>query len=263
LGKIKSQKNFSKYLKSRENKKVPVTVLKNFKESRKIQPLFPSRFQIRKPEDTDDDRKKEKLGWIMDTKSNDQPQAQTVRKKPRKLFFNEVILKQETVIFGALGAVFLSLVCFFVGYKVGHINVYEPEALQKSVVYPKLDGVIKTVPQDREIKAVDLSLPQAPIAIVKQEQKQVQEHVVKWTLQIISYSNTKQHLKQATNLAKAIKDMTGYNTFVAKRGKEIIVCAGRFKFRDSSELKEALKGISKLEYEGKRQFASSYPIQIR
>jgi hypothetical protein len=132
-------------------------------------------------------------------------------------------------------------------------------------VYPKLDGVIKTVPQDREIKAVDLSLPQAPIAIVKQEQvqKQVQEHVVKWTLQIISYSNTKQHLKQATNLAKAIKDMTGYNTFVAKRGKEIIVCAGRFKFRDSSELKEALKGISKLEYEGKRQFASSYPIQIR
>ena len=149
------------------------------------------------------------------------------------------------------------------GYKVGHINVYEPEALQKSVVYPKLDGVIKTVPQDREIKAVDLSLPQAPIAIVKQEQKQVQEHVVKWTLQIISYSNTKQHLKQATNLAKAIKDMTGYNTFVAKRGKEIIVCAGRFKFRDSSELKEALKGISKLEYEGKRQFASSYPIQIR
>lgn len=227
--------------------------------------VLPKPVPDRKPEDTDDDRKKEKLDWITDTKSNDQPQAQTVRKKPRKLFFNEVVLKQETVIFGALGAVFLSLVCFFVGYKVGHKNVLEPEALQKSVVYPKLDGVVKTVPQDREIKAVDLSLPQTPIPIVKQEQKQkqVQEHVVKWTLQIISYSNTKQHLKQATNLAKAIKDMTGYNTFVAKRGKEIIVCAGRFNLRDSSELKEALKGLSKLEYEGKRQFASSYPIQIR
>ena len=73
----------------------------------------------------------------------------------------------------------------------------------------------------------------------------------------------KQHLKQATNLAKAIKDMTGYNTFVAKRGNEIVVCAGKFNFKDSSELKKALKGISKLEYEGKKQFASSYPIQIR
>ena len=113
---------------------------------------------------------------------------------------------------------------------------------------------------DRDSAPADLSLPQAPIAIVKQEPEPV---VNKWTLRIISYSNTKKHLKQATNLAKAIKKMTGYNTFVAKMGKEIIVCAGRFKFRDSSELKEALKGISKLEYEGKRQFASSYPIQIR
>jgi hypothetical protein len=144
-----------------------------------------------------------------------------------------------------------------VGYKIGHKNVLDPEVLQKSVVHPKLDGRIKTVPEDREIKAVDLSLKQAPVATVKQK------HVVKWTLQIISYSNTKQHLKQATNLAKAIKGMTGYNTFVAKRRNEIVVCAGKFNFKDSSELKKALKGISKLEYEGKKQFASSYPIQIR
>ena len=265
FGKDKESKEFFEVFKKPGKQEGASYSIKEFQRKQENPTVIPKPVPERKPEDTDDDRKKEKLDWITDTKSNDQPQYQTVRKKPRKLFFNEVILKQETVIFGALGAVFLSLVCFFVGYKVGHINVYEPEALQKSVVYPKLDGVIKTVPQDREIKAVDLSLPQAPIAIVKQEQvqKQVQEHVVKWTLQIISYSNTKQHLKQATNLAKAIKDMTGYNTFVAKRGKEIIVCAGRFKFRDSSELKEALKGISKLEYEGKRQFASSYAIQIR
>ena len=263
FGKDKESKEFFEVFKKPEKQEGANYSIKEFQKKQENPNVIPKPVPERKPEDTDGDRKKEKLDWIMDTKSNDQPQAQTVRKKPRKLFFNEVILKQETVIFGALGAVFLSLVCFFVGYKVGHINVYEPEALQKSVVYPKLDGVIKTVPQDREIKAVDLSLPQAPIAIVKQEQKQVQEHVVKWTLQIISYSNTKQHLKQATNLAKAIKDMTGYNTFVAKRGKEIIVCAGRFNLKDSSELKEALKGISKLEYEGKRQFASSYAIPIK
>ena len=122
---------------------------------------------------------------------------------------------------------------------------------------PSWTEKLKLYRKDREIKAVDLSLKQAPIATVKQE------HVVKWTLQIISYSNTKQHLKQATNLAKAIKDMTGYNTFVAKRGNEIVVCAGKFNFRDSSELKKALKGIRKIEYEGKKQFASSYPIQIK
>jgi hypothetical protein len=217
--------------------------------------VFPKPVPERNLEDTDDDRKTDKLGWITDTQSRDR--VQTVDKKSRKLFLNEVVLKQETVIFAALGAVFLSLACFFVGYKIGHKNVLDPEVLQKSVVHHELDGRIKTVPKDREIKAVDLSLKQAPIAPVKQE------HVVKWTLQIISYSNTKQHLKQATNLAKAIKGMTGYNTFVAKRGKEIVVCAGKFNFKDSSELKKALKGISKLEYEGKRQFASSYPIQIR
>ena len=260
FGKDKESKEFFEVFKKPGKQEGASYSIKEFQRKQENPTVIPKPVPERKPEDTDDDRKKEKLDWITDTKSNDQPQYQTVRKKPRKLFFNEVILKQETVIFGALGAVFLSLVCFFVGYKVGHINVYEPEVLQKAVVYPKLDGVIKTVPQGREIKAVDLSLPQAPIAIVKQEPEPV---VNKWTLRIISYSNTKKHLKQAANLAKAIKDMTGYNTFVAKRGKEIIVCAGRFKFRDSSELKEALKGISKLEYEGKRQFASSYPIQIR
>ncbi len=260
FGKDKESKEFFEVFKKPGKQEGASYSIKEFQRKQENPTVIPKPVPERKPEDTDDDRKKEKLDWITDTKSNDQPQYQTVRKKPRKLFFNEVILKQETVIFGALGAVFLSLVCFFVGYKVGHINVYEPEALQKSVVYPKLDGVIKTVPQDREIKAVDLSLPQAPIAIVKQEQ----EHVVKWTLRIISYSDTKKHLKQAAYLAKAIKKMTRLNdVFVAKQGKEIIVCAGRFDLKDSSELKEALKGISKLEYEGKRQFAGSYAIQIR
>ena len=260
FGKDKESKEFFEVFKKPGKQEGASYSIKEFQRKQENPTVIPKPVPERKPEDTDDDRKKEKLDWITDTKSNDQPQYQTVRKKPGKLFFNEVILKQETVIFGALGAVFLSLVCFFVGYKVGHINVYEPEVLQKAVVYPKLDGVIKTVPQDREIKAVDLSLPQAPIAIVKQEQ----EHVVKWTLRIISYSDTKKHLKQAANLAKAIKEMTRLNdVFVAKQGKEIIVCAGRFNLKDSSELKEALKGISKLEYKGKRQFAGSYAIPIR
>ncbi len=255
FGKDKETKEFFEVFKKPEKQEGIRYNSKVFQRKQENPTVFPKPVPERNTEDTDDDGKTEKLGWITDTQSRDR--FQTGGKKFRKLFLNEVILKQETVIFAALGAVFLSLVCFFVGYKIGHKNVLEPEVLQESVVYSKLDGGIKTVPQDREIKAVDLSLKQAPIAIVKQE------HVVKWTLQIISYSNTKQHLKQATNLAKAIKGMTGYNTFVAKRRNEIVVCAGKFNFKDSSELKKALKEISKLEYEGKRQFASSYPIQIR
>ncbi len=260
FGKDKESKEFFEVFKKPEKQEGANYSIKEFQKKQENPNVIPKPVPERKPGDTDDDRKKEKLDWITDTKSNDQPQSQTVRKKPGKLFFNEVILKQETVIFGALGAVFLSLVCFFVGYKIGHRNELEPEVLQKAVVYPELGGGVKIVPQNMEVKAVDLSLPQVPVTIVKQEPEPV---VNKWTLQIISYSNTKKHLKQAANLAKAIKNMTGYNTFVAKRGKEIIVCAGRFNLKDSSELKEALKGISKLEYEGKRQFASSYPIQIR
>ncbi len=260
FGKDKESKEFFEVFKKPEKQEGANYSIKEFQKKQENPNVIPKPVPERKPEDTDDDRKKEKLDWITDTKSNDQPQSQTVRKKPRKLFFNEVILKQETVIFGALGAVFLSLVCFFVGYKIGHRNELEPEVLQKAVVYPELGGGVKIVPQNMEVKAVDLSLPQVPVTIVKQEPEPV---VNKWTLQIISYSNTKKHLKQAANLAKAIKNMTGYNTFVAKRGKEIVVCAGRFNLKDSSELREALKGISKLEYEGKRQFASSYAIQIK
>ena len=258
FGKDKESKEFFEVFKKPEEQEKQEGIRYNnkvFQRKQENPTVFPKPVPERNTEDTDDDGKTEKLGWITDTQSKDRFQPDD--KKFRKLFLNEVILKQETVIFAALGAVFLSLVCFFVGYKIGHKNVLVPEVLQESVAYHKLDGEIKTVPRDREIKAVDLSLKQAPIDTVKQE------HVVKWTLQIISYSNTKQHLKQATNLAKAIKGMTGYDTFVAKRGKEIVVCAGKFNFKDSSELKKALKGISKLEYEGKKQFASSYPIQIR
>ena len=261
FGKDKESKEFFEVFKKPGKQEETIYKNKVFQRKQENPSVIPKRVPERNLENTDADRKTEKLGWIMDTKSRDK--FQTDDKKFRKLFLNEVVLKQETVIFGALGAVFLSLACFFMGYKIGHKNVLDTELLQESVVHSKLNERIKTVPQDMEIKAVDLSLKQAPIDTVKQETVKQEEYVVKWTLQIISYSNIKQHLKQATNLAKAIKDMTGYETFVAKRGKEIVVCVGKFNFKDGSDLKKALEEISKLEYEGKKQFATSLPIQIR
>ena len=202
-----------------------------------------------------DNQNKSQLGWIKDTQREKEVQADT--KKSRKLFLNEVVIKQETLIFGALGAVFLSLACFFVGYKIGDKDILIPETLQKSVNYSELEGGVKSMPQGKKINTVDLSIKN-PSVITDQKAGNI-----KWTLQIISYSDTKQHIKKARDLAKAIKNMTNYNTFVAKRGKEIVVCTGKFNFKDSSELKKALNAISKLEYEGKKQFASSYPIQVR
>ena len=207
-------------------------------------------------EEDDENVETEQLGWIQDSRKEGEAPTDTV--KTRKPSRNEVLIKQETLIFGALGAVFLSLACFFIGYKIGIKNVLNPEKLQRSVEYPAaLEGGVKSVPKGKKISVVDLS--------TKKPLKVVGEKVgnVKWTLQIISYSDTKQHIKKARDLAKAIKNMTNHNTFVAKRGKEIVVCAGKFNSKDSNELKKALSEISKLEYEGKKQFASSYPIQVR
>ena len=204
---------------------------------------------------TDENKNTKQLGWIKDTQIKEEIQADT--KKPRKLFLNEVVIKQETLIFGALGAVFLSLACFFVGYKIGYKDVLIPETLQKTVEYSELEGGVKSVPRGKKINVVDLSIKKPSMITDKNAGN------IKWTLQIISYSDTKQHIKKARDLAKAIKNMTNYNTFVAKRGKEIVVCTGKFNSKDSNELKKALSEISRLEYEGKKQFASSYPIQVR
>jgi hypothetical protein len=265
FGKEKESKEFFEVFKKQGRQEGTEYNSKIFQRKQENPTVLPKIDPKKNQEIIDEDKNTEQLGWIMDTQGEGKSQSgtqglekfQTGAKKIRKLFLNEVVLQQETLIFGALGAVFLSLACFFVGYKIGHKNVSEPEVLQESVAHRRLEGKVKVVPQGREIKTVDLSLKQSPIPSVKQEQN------VKWTLQIISYSNTKQHLKQATNLAKAIKNMTGYNTFVAKRGNELVVCTGKFNSRDSDEIKKTLSEISKLEYEGKKQFASSYPIQIR
>jgi len=243
LGKKKNQKSFLKF--SKNQTKCDSKVL----ERDLVNPTVLPRPDKKGSQDIIDENKNTKqLGWIKDTQIN--KEIQTDIKKPRKLFLNEVVIKQETLIFGALGAVFLSLA---IGFK----DVLIPETLQKSVEYSELEGGVKSMPRGKKINVVDLSIKKPSMITDKNAGN------IKWTLQIISYSDTKQHIKKARDLAKAIKNMTNYNTFVAKRGKEIVVCTGKFNSKDSNELKKALNEISKLEYEGKKQFASSYPIQVR
>jgi hypothetical protein len=192
-----------------------------------------------------EDKKREQLSWIKDTITTETFQSGAQRVK--NAFLNKVAIKQETLILGALCAVFLSLACFFAGYKIGHNKASNLEM-----------GMVKSIPLGKKIKAINLST-NTPYLGNKKEKNIIK----KWTLQIIIYSNTKQRMKDATNLAKAIRNMTGYSTFVAKRGKELIVCVGRFDSSNNAEIKNALNEISNLKYEGKKQFASAYPIQIR
>ncbi len=213
---------------------------------------------------TGENRKREQLSWIKDTIGGETLQSNT--RKARNTLLNKVAIKPETLIIGALCAVFLSLACFFTGYKIGHNKALGPKVSQGSVIHPKIGGVVKFVPQGKKIEAIDLSTNSAYLRNKKEVQSTIKAQNIideKWTLQIISYSNTKEHMKNATNLAKAIKNMTGHNTFVAKRGKELVVCVGRFHSRNNTEIKNALNEISNIKYEGKKQFASAYPIQIR
>ncbi len=263
FGKDKESKEFFEVFK-KPQEKGEVKNISDVLQKEKVNPTVlprPNQNQKESLEASDENQNSKLMGWIKDTQSEDEGKSQTDTqtaekfqndtKKPRRLFLNEVVVKQETLIFAALGAVFLSLACFFIGYKIGNKDVLNPEVMQDS----ELEGNVKYMPRDKEIKAVNLSPPLK--AVDKNDEN------TKWTLQIISYSNTKQHIKKARDLAKAIKNMTSYNTFVAKRGNEFVVCMGKFNSKDSKEMKKALKEISRLEYEGKKQFTSSYPIQVR
>lgn len=265
-GKDKEPKEFFEvFKKSHEQKEVKYhsNIIQKKLSNPSVFPTVNVKKYNRKPETISKEQNGKPLDWIKDTRTEDtitedagiEDVIQPDKKNNRKLFLNEVVLKQETLIFGAIGAVFLSLACFFAGYMLGKNRVTNPEILQESTETYNTSAEIKTLPPGKKIGTVDLS-KETPKVVVKKGN-------TKWTLQIISYSNTKQHLKSATNLAKAIKNMTGHNTFVAKRGNELIVCAGKFGSSDNPDIKKTLKEIRNLEYEGKKQFASSYPIQLR
>lgn len=200
------------------------------------------------------DQEEEQLHWIKDTKTSETLKSRA--QKYRKLLLNELTLKHETLILCALGAVFLAFACFFTGYRFGYKKALNPEIFEEANSEARIGAKVKAVPPGVELDAVDLAA--APPTVNKGEAQNV-----KWTLQIISYRDTKKNKKKAANLAGAVKNMTRYHTFVAKRGNELVVCVGKFDSRNSDKIKKCLAEISNLEYEGKKQFSTSYPIQIK
>ncbi len=223
------------------------------------------------------------LGWIKNTTRAEEPvfkgkietpvksspvstPAAKQERVPRK---DEVTLRQETLIIGAIAATFLSIACFFVGYKVGFnkgslnqaeewLETIEPRDMKKSTFGQKPEE-----PPQAPQKAASKS--EQPLIITKEKQTEQQKPIIrdKWTLRVVSYKNTKESLEKAKELAKILQNSLGYDTFIVNVGKELYICVGEFESSDSADLIEAQKQLAEFKYENKKQFDGCYPIRMR
>ncbi len=245
------------------------------------QPPVPS-FQENKPAASVTPPGVDPLGWIKSTRGDEPtPKGKAeaplapapvsvppVRQErpPRK---DEVTLRQETLIIGAIAATFLSIACFFVGYKVGFnkgslnkseewLETIEPQVSEKSTFGQKAAEV--SPPQQKAA-----SKAEKPLVITKEKQAEQQKPIIrdKWTLRVVSYKNTKESLEKAKELAKTLQSSLGYDTFIVNVGKELYICVGEFETSDSVDLIETQKKLADFKYENKRQFDSCYPIRMR
>ncbi len=223
------------------------------------------------------------LGWIKNTTRAEEPTlkgktetpvtSQPVSAPPAKQERiprkDEVTLRQETLIIGAIAATFLSIACFFVGYKVGFnkgslnqaeewLETIEPRDVKKSTFGEKPEEP-PLAPQ----KAVSKS--EQPLIITKEKQTEQQKPIIrdKWTLRVVSYKNTKESLEKAKELAKILQNSLGYDSFIVNVGKELYICVGEFETNDSADLIEAQKKLAEFKYENKKQFDGCYPIRMR
>ncbi len=182
---------------------------------------------------------------------------------------DDVVLRQETLLISAIAATFLSIACFFVGYKVGYnkgvgvIEGGEEEQRMETAAPPALSNKVELAPAKvAEVpqKPASKSLPQKVEKPVEPPKPVVKDS---WTLRVVSYKNTKENLDKAKEAAKAIYDKLKLDAFVVRSEKDIFVCVGEYEGSDSSGLIHAQKAVSELVYENKKQFEGCYPIRMR
>ncbi len=235
------------------------------------------------------------LKWIKDTRQVDSPQKERQRtaltppgkpdtqKYERVLRKDEVVLRQETLIIGAIAATLLSIACFFVGHKVGYnkgvlnqteewLETIEPQDAKKSFL-----GQPKPVEAPQPHKPANKPAPAkvekqeehakqvAKDSKIKEKQAEAWKQPVKdkWTLRAVAYKNTKENIEKTRELAKTILDALGYDSFVVNTGKELFVCVGEFESNDSGDLMKAQKALAELKYDNRKPFDGCYPIRMR
>lgn len=217
--------------------------------------------------------KADPLGWIKKTcaeettikgKLGETSPVSAPPKDERILRKDEVILRQETLIVGAIAATFLSIACFFIGHKVGYnkgimsqaeewLETIEPQGTKRT---PFGQPEPVEVPQKVTSKV-------APIKSEKQVEQPKPIIKDKWTLRVISYKNTKENIERAKEIAKEIQNMLGYDAFIVNTGKEIFICVGEFEESNNADLITAQKTLAEFKYENRKQFEGCYPIRMR
>lgn len=232
------------------------------------EPLIPEEKPVARPTP-----KADPLEWIKKTCEEETPlKEKPVESRPvtvppkneRNLRKDEVVLRQETLIIGAIAATFLSIACFFIGHKVGYnkgvlsqaeewLETIEPQGTNK---VPFGQGEPAEVPQ----KAVSKAAPIKPEKQVEQAKPIIKDT---WTLRVVSYKHTKENVEKAKEIAKTIQNMLGYNAFIVNTGKEIFICVGEFEESDNPKLIDAQKTLAEFKYENKKQFEGCYPVRMR
>lgn len=191
--------------------------------------------------------------------ASDLPKSERVQRK------DEVVLRQETLIIGAIAATFLSIACFFVGHKVGYnkSTMKQTEEWQETIELPdtKKTGFIQARPEEVPQKNIVKPAPEKPSDKQVEQLKPVIKD--KWTLRAVSYTSTKENIEKAKEIARTLQDMLGYNAFVVNTGKDLFVCVGEFEANDSADIMKAKSKLSEFSYENRKQFEGCYPVRIK
>ena len=235
------------------------------------------------------------LKWIKDTRQVDSPLKERQRtaitppvkpdtqKYERVLRKDEVVLRQETLIIGAIAATLLSIACFFVGHKVGYnkgvlnqteewLETIEPQDSKKSFLgQPKPAEAVQSHKPASKPAPVKVEKPAEHARQVAKDSKDKEKQADawkspvndKWTLRAVAYKNTKENIERTKELAKTILDTLGCDAFVVNTGKELLVCVGEFESNDSGDLMKTQKALAELKYENKKPFDGCYPIRMR
>lgn len=182
---------------------------------------------------------------------------------------DEVYVRQDTLIYAALGAVFLSIGCFFIGHKLGYDKGRKVEPMPSVVASgeaPKQsqEGFFANAQNDTQLQeSVPNTAPKTPQTIQSQPSVSDVPKEEKWTLRIVSYKIGDQNTKKASELARTIQKEIGHDSFIAKTSKELVVCVGKFDNKDSSELRTLQKELRDFTYENRKQFKGCYPVRIK
>ncbi|MCF6158459.1 MAG: hypothetical protein E3K32_07775 [wastewater metagenome] len=199
---------------------------------------------------------------------------------------DEITLRQETLIIGAIAATFFSVACFFVGHKIGYnkgvlskveewAETFESNDVKSGIGQPrsgeipqKARNIIASQKAEREVGLPEAAEVQQGISskVVSQRTEDQNEQPVikdKWTLRVISYRNTEENIERAKEIAKMIQDTVGHNAFIVDAGKNIFICVGEFDTKESDYLANTQKMLAELKYENKKPFQGCYPIRIR